>query len=122
MTKKNETVAETETASDVPDYSVIAGLKRTKIVELVEEFNGIRKQITLLEKRKKDLAADGSKLLIKAGVKSVMVGELRTTVLEGVSKRISGSALYKLGVSEKVIEKATTSTPWTSLKVTERGE
>jgi len=109
-------------ANDVPDYTTIVGLKRTKIVELVAEFNRIRKEIGLLEKRKRDLAQDGAKILIKASVKSVMVEGLRTTVIEGVSKRISGRKLFELGVSEKVIEKATSATPWTSLKVTEPGE
>lgn len=107
---------------DVPDYTTIVGLRRTKIAEIVDEYNTVRKQIAILEKRKRDLAADGSKLLIKAEVKSVMVGGLRTTVVAGTSKRISGRKLFELGVSEKVIAKATSETPWTSLKVTEPGE
>jgi hypothetical protein len=122
MAKETKTNTPAPTATDVPDYTTIVGLKRTKIAELVEEFNDVRIQIVLLEARKKVLAAEGSKILIKVGVRSVMVNELRTTLLEGVSKRISGRKLYELGVSEELIEKATSSTPWTSLKVTEPGE
>jgi hypothetical protein len=120
--KEQEKQSESVPTDEVPDYTTIVGLKRTKIAELVNEFNRIRKEIKLLETRKKDLAADGAKILIKASVKSVMVDGLRTTVIAGVSKRISGKKLYELGVSEKLIAKATSETPWTSLKVTEPGE
>ena len=122
--EKHEQPQPQPSTETVPDYTAIVGLKRTKIVEIVDEFVSVRKQIEVLETRKKELAADGAKLLIKAGVKSVMVGELRTTVLEGMSRAtVSARKLFELGVSEKIIQKATTpGKPWTSLKVTEEGE
>lgn len=105
-------------AKEVPDYRVIAGLKRTNIAEIAARFDVVRRQLKALEKEKSELAAAGVKILAKAGVKSVMVGDLRTTIIAGTSSRISGTKLYKLGVSEKIIKKATEETPWTSLKVT----
>lgn len=112
-------------AKEVPDYRVVSGLKRSDIERIATRFDVVRRQLKALEKEKSELAAAGVKILAKAGVKSVMVGDLRTTLIAGTSSRISATKLYKLGVSEKIIKKATDETPWTSLKVTppkENGE
>jgi hypothetical protein len=114
-------VSEKVVVQDVPSFEVIAGLKRTKITDIVAEFHAIDVQMKALKERRSELAEQGAEILTKAKVKSVMVGELRVTRMDGVSTSLSRVKLFELGVKETILEKATVRTPWTSLRVTEKG-
>jgi len=111
-----------QNGSEVPDYTVVKGMSRTGIEGIVAEYLEVKAKIETLEKRKHELSANGVKILVKAGVKSVMVNGVRTTVKDGVSAHISRTELIKLGVSEKVVEKATKRTQYSTLLATVPGE
>lgn len=109
-------------AQDVPSFEVIAGLKKTRLRDIVSRFHEIDLELKVLKQQRSDLAEEGATLLTKAKVKSVMVGDLRVTRKDGVSTRLSKTRLFELGVKAKTIEEATVRTPWTSLVVTDKSE
>ncbi len=104
-----------------PDYSVITGLSKTKLPGIAQRLAEVQERLSELKREESELKDLGATLLLKAKVKSVMVGDIRVTQTGGQSHTIKRDLLLKFGVSEKVIEKATVAgTPWTSLKVTVR--
>src|SRR5467141_5155940 len=71
----------------VPEYSAIHGLRNSKITDIVQRRAAIDKEIATLKAERDDLNAEGVKLLIRSGVKTVMVGDLRVTTTDGMSSR-----------------------------------
>lgn len=120
QTETKET-KEARPANLPPDYSIITGLSKTKLPGIAERLASITAQVKELKKEEEELKTLGASILIKAKVKSVMVGDIRVTQTGGQSKSIKRDLLLKYGVKESVIEKATVlGQPWTSLKVTVR--
>lgn len=110
-------------ASTVPDYHQIVGLGKTKIATVASRLAEIQQQMKELDEEAKDLKAIGARLLDSAKVKSVMVGDLRVTVLSGQVKKLSRKLLLKNGVDEEILEKSyELGQPWVSLKVTAKKE
>src|SRR5467141_2022265 len=121
---KNVAQAERRTAPEpeevVPDYSVIVGLSRSKLPELIDEHVSLTKQKKEIEARLDILKTEGEKLFIKAGVKSAMVNGFRVTRVESHSSKLDKAKLFKLG-GQKVMRwlaAATVQTPFSTLKVT----
>lgn len=112
-----KTEVETE-PKEIPDYTTIAALRRSNIEALAMECNRIDREMKRLKEERSRISDEGVRLLAKAGVKTVLVLGMKTTLKNGTSTSISKEKLYKLGVSEKIIAKATTKTPWTTLIVT----
>lgn len=126
---KPEREKESKPANLPPDYNIIKGLGGTrlpKIVERIVEVEARIKELTAdLKSELKDLQVEGATLLLKAKVKSVMVGEARTTQTGGTTRKIIKEALLlKNGVSKKTIEKSKEDSKPSeySLKVTVKGE
>lgn len=103
--------------SEVPDYTVVAGLKKSKIVDVVGRIAEISDEIKALQEEKSGLSDKGIQILVRAGVKSVLVDGRRVTRKDGTNVSLSRTKLFELGVSEKVLEQATTRTPYTTLLV-----
>lgn len=104
----------------VPDWQVIAGLKRTKLDEIVKATLELQQQAKQIEAQLAELKAEGAKLLIKADVKTVLVNGARATRVDGLSSRLDKEKLAKdHGVKVlQWLEDATVRTPWTSFKIT----
>lgn len=122
---QDEPEAEAGAGSEVvPDWTVISGLSRSNLAEIVEEHDVIARRMKVDKARLDDLKQMGVKLLVKAGVKSVMCNGLRVTKIDGSSSRLNKQKLFKLG-GERVmrwIAQATEKTNYTSLKVTAKDE
>lgn len=121
---KKKAVPEPEIGStEVPDYTKVPVLlKHTRIREVVARVKYLADLVQQSEKELKELRLEGATLFAKNKIKSVLMDGFKVTRLDGVSTRISGSELFKLGVSKKVIEKATKRSNWISLKVSVPGE
>lgn len=133
MPKSSEvSKAEVDEIQDVPDWSVVAGLNhatakvkigdekpvKMTIAEISARLVEIQQEEDKNKAEKDVLKAAGATLLVQAKVKSVMCDGVRTTRTSGSNKTIKRDLLLKYGVEEKTIEKATTVSEWTSLKVT----
>lgn len=105
----------------VPDYTVVAGLRKTKILELTRRMRDIDEQMKVWKAERDELKELGVKLFIKAEVKSAIVDGWRVTRVDGQNVSISRGKLFELGVSEKILEKATNRVPFTTLKLTPPG-
>lgn len=128
-------------ASDVvPEWDVIAGLRRhTVVVNLspnpddpdkreftIEDVATMHYDLDVrkkkLEFQLRQLKDAGAKLLIKAEVKCVLVGDLRVTKIDGQSSRLDKKKLMRLAgkMGTRVLgwmAEATVHTPYTSLRV-----
>lgn len=134
MPKSSEKNEKTEVneIQDVPDWSVVSGLShatakvkigdekpvKMTIAEISARLVEIQQEEDKNKAEKDVLKAAGATLLVQAKVKSVMCDGVRTTRTSGSNKTIKRDLLLKYGVEEKTIEKATTVSEWTSLKVT----
>lgn len=108
----------------IPDWTVITGLRRTNLPDVVEEHDRLTARVKADKARLDELKQIGAKLLIKAGVKTVMCNGLRVTKVDGTSSRLDKQLLYKLG-GDKVmtwLKKATVYSPYTTLLVKRNGE
>src|SRR5467141_2225224 len=100
MAKTAAVKKETETHERkevVPEYSAIHGLRNSKITDIVQRRAEIDKEMSRLKVERDDLNAEGVKLLVRSGVKTVMVGDLRVTKMDGMSSRLDKQKLYQLG-------------------------
>jgi len=124
MMAKNAAQAERRTAPEpeevVPDYTVIVGLSRSKLPDLIDEHVTLTRQKKEIEARLSELKTEGEKLFIKAGVKSAMVNGYRVTRVESHSSRLDKAKLFKLGGNKVMswLAQATVQTPFSTLKVT----
>lgn len=112
-----EPAAEVGDKPSVPDYTTVAALKRSKLAAIVERHAEIDRLVKELEAERKELKAAGVDLFARNDIKSVMVNGRIVTRVDGMSVSLSKAKLVELGVSDKVLEKATSRKPWTSLKV-----
>ena len=117
-TVKTKAIKPAEPKDEIPDYKIIRGLEKSKLPVVARRLRDIDDEISALKETKKQLSDQGVTILLKAGVKSVMVGDLRVTRADGMSAQISKTRLMELGVEIGLIEKATSRTPYTYLKVT----
>lgn len=119
MGKNKEKTKEPEVSAptEVPDCSTIKGLARDLdtfrgLAAFIHEKRVLKSQ---LESEIKDAAERASSLMMRAHVKSVMVGEVRVTRKDGVSSRLDKVRLIELGVKPKTIEAATVRTGWSTI-------
>jgi hypothetical protein len=113
------------TTPDPPDYTAIKGLSQTKIADVAERIAELGVQAAAIKKELDDLKALGASYLLKAKVKSVMIGSLKVTQTGGQSKSLKRDLLLKNGVDIEIIEKSyAVGNAWVSLRVTDktRGE
>lgn len=104
----------------VPDYTVVVGLSRSKLPDLIDEHVTLTRRLKEIKERLDILKTEGEKLFIKAGVKSAMVNGYRVTRVESHSSKLDKAKLFKLG-GQKVmgwLQQATVITPFSTLKVT----
>lgn len=108
----------------VPDYTVIVGLKNSNIAEIAEQINEKQVEAKKLKGEIDELKQAGLKLVLKSGVKSVMVDGLRVTRADGSSSKLDKKKLAgKYGTKVLAwLEWATVKTPHTTLKVTAKKE
>src|SRR5262245_16607721 len=88
--------------TETPSWDVIQWLRGSKLDELVDTYIEIGIEIQKLKKQQDDLKVAGIEKLIKARVKSVLVGHHKVTRVDGVSTHISKKGLFRLGVSQKI--------------------
>jgi hypothetical protein len=105
-----------------PDYTVIKGLSRTKIADISARVAEISSMMKALKEEKDELTSKGAAILIQHHIKTVMVGELRVTAYSGVSRSLSKELLVEHGVGLDVIQQSYKESPYTTLRVTAKGE
>lgn len=118
--KRAKAVVQSET--QVPDYTQIQGLRGGEIVDLTLSIAQAKEKIVKLKGLIEEWQTEILGELKSTGVKSVMVEDYLVTRIDGTSVKLSREKLFELGVKEKILEKATTRTPWTGLKITKKGE
>ncbi len=79
----------------------------------------LKADLLKIETRRKEVDAEIGALLSVEELKSVRVMKSRVTVVDGVSAKLSKTKLVELGVGADVIKKATTTTQYSFVKVTE---
>ena len=122
-------MSKSDEVADAPDYTVVKGLEKARvgkekigIREIAERAQVLRLKIAVEKAELDNLNALGAEVLLKHDVKSVMVDNLKVTRVESSNSHISRELLLKYGVSEKVVDKSTKRSEYTTLKVTEKKE
>jgi len=111
---------EREKAQALPKADDFRALRRAKFAALVEKRHSRFLEKKALEAEIKVLDDTMKSLLVTTGQKSLLVAErYKVTLVEQSQSRLSRQKLVELGVSEKILKKATTTSTNYYPKVTD---